>query len=87
MTEIGMIKILFFAQLREMLELESLNVDLPEAISVAQLKHQLATRGSRWQLMFVEQEVLVAVNQVISDDDCVLKAGDEVAFFPPVTGG
>ena len=82
-----MIKILFFAQLREMLELESLDFELPEATSVAQLKKQLAKKGSRWQLMFAEQEVLVAVNQIIADDDCMLKAGDEVAFFPPVTGG
>ena len=82
-----MIKILFFAQLREMLELESLEFALPAAISVAELKKQLAEKGGRWQLMFAEQEVLVAVNQVISDDDTMLKAGDEVAFFPPVTGG
>jgi len=81
------IKILFFAQLREMLELESLEFTMLAAISVAQLKKQLAEKGGRWQLMFAEQEVLVAVNQVISDDDTMLKAGDEVAFFPPVTGG
>ena len=82
-----MIKILFFAKLREMLELESLAFDLPEAIRVGELKKQLAEKGGRWQLMFAEQEVLVAVNQVISDDDTMLQAGDEVAFFPPVTGG
>ncbi|OUS16323.1 molybdopterin converting factor subunit 1 [Gammaproteobacteria bacterium 50_400_T64] len=82
-----MIKILFFAQLREMLELELLEFALPTAINVAQLKKQLAEKGGRWQLMFAEQEVLVAVNQVIGDDDTVLKEGDEVAFFPPVTGG
>ena len=82
-----MIKILFFAKLREMLELESLAFDLPEASSVGELKKQLAEKGGRWQLMFAEQEVLVAVNQVISDDDTMLQAGDEVAFFPPVTGG
>jgi len=81
------IKILFFAQLREMFELESLEFTMLAAISVAQLKKQLAEKGGRWQLMFAEQEVLVAVNQVISDDDTMLKAGDEVAFFPPVTGG
>jgi len=81
------IKILFFAQLREMLELESLEFAMPAAVSVAELKKQLAEKGGRWQLMFAEQEVLVAVNQVISDDEAMLKAGDEVAFFPPVTGG
>ena len=70
-----------------MLELESLEFALPAAISVAELKKQFAEKGGRWQLMFAEQEVLVAVNQVISDDDYLLKAGDEVAFFPPVTGG
>lgn len=82
-----MIKILFFAQLREMLDLEILEFSMPESISVAQLKKQLAVKGSRWQLMFAEQDVLVAVNQVIRDDDYHLKKGDEVAFFPPVTGG
>lgn len=87
MTNPGMIKILFFAQLREMLELEILEYPMPKSISVAQLKIQLAGKGGRWQLMFAEQEVLVAVNQVIRDDGSVLKAGDEVAFFPPVTGG
>ena len=82
-----MIKILFFAQLREMLELELLDFDLPDVMNVAQLKKQLSEKGGRWQLMFAEQDVLVAVNQVISDDDYVLKTGDKVAFFPPVTGG
>ena len=82
-----MIKVLFFAQLREMLERESLELTLPAGLTVAQLKRQLAEKGGRWQLMFAEQEVLVAVNQVIRDDDYVLSAGDEVAFFPPVTGG
>ena len=82
-----MIKILFFAQLREMLERESLELALPTGLTVAQLKRHLAEKGGRWQLMFAEQEVLVAVNQVIRDDDYVLSAGDEVAFFPPVTGG
>ena len=82
-----MIKILFFAQLREMLDLASLELAIPSALSVAQLKKQLAEKGGRWQLMFSAQEVLVAVNQVIRDDDYLLKAGDEVAFFPPVTGG
>lgn len=87
MVKVVMIKILFFAQLRELLELEMLDFAMPNTLSVAQLKKQLAAKGSRWQLMFAEQEVLVAVNQVIRDDDYILKADDEVAFFPPVTGG
>ncbi len=82
-----MIKILLFAQLRELLNCGKIEFPASTSITVAQLKTQLAARGDRWHLLFAEQTVLVAVNQVLSDDHQHLQAGDEVAFFPPVTGG
>jgi molybdopterin synthase sulfur carrier subunit len=81
------IKLLFFAQLREVLACHCLELPLPEPLTVAALKAQLAQRGDRWQLMFAERLLLCAVNQVIGEDDQIVRAGDEVAFFPPVTGG
>ncbi len=82
-----MIKILLFAQLREVLKCHQLEFPLSTPLTVAELKSQLAGRGDLWHLMFAEQEVLVAVNQVMRDNDTILGSGDEVAFFPPVTGG
>ena len=85
-----MIKILLFAQLRETLDCAQLDINTGTAetlATIAELKTQLAQRGDLWQLMFAEKQVLCAVNQVVCDDDHPIKPGDEVAFFPPVTGG
>lgn len=86
-----MIKVLLFAQIRETLNCSQLEIGTDTfdtaPITVAQLKTQLAERGDLWHLIFAEQDLLSAVNQVICDGDHPLKAGDEVAFFPPVTGG
>lgn len=76
----------FFARLRDELNCESLNVSLEQGGHVADLRKQLTGRASGWEVL-AENNVLVAVNQQISNDDTELKAGDEVAFFPPVTGG
>lgn len=82
-----MIKLLFFAELRELLACHQLELPLPEPLTVAALKAQLARRGDLWQRMFAERQVLCAVNQIICEDAQSVRAGDEVAFFPPVTGG
>lgn len=86
-----MIKVLFFAQIRETLNCSQLEIDAEISAgtpaTVAQLKALLAQRGDLWHLVFAEQDLLSAVNQVICDGDHPLKTGDEVAFFPPVTGG
>jgi len=82
-----MIKLLFFAKLREVLDCSQLDLPLAQPITVGALKSQLAQRGDLWQLMFAERELLCAINQVIGDDTQTVCAGDEVAFFYPVTGG
>ena len=76
----------FFARLRDELDCESLKVTLEQGGHVADLRHQLTDRAAGWEAL-AEGNVLVAVNQQISNDETELKAGDEVAFFPPVTGG
>lgn len=81
-----MLKVLFFAQLRERLGLDKLELDaIPD--DVGTLRDLLAEKGDTWAQNIQQERCLAAVNQVIVDDNKVLLSGDEVAFFPPVTGG
>ncbi|MFP2423328.1 molybdopterin synthase sulfur carrier subunit [Pseudescherichia vulneris] len=81
-----MINILFFAQVRELVGTDRLTLDTG-ATTVEQLRQQLAAQGSRWALALEEGKLLTAVNQTLVSPDHPIVAGDEVAFFPPVTGG
>ncbi|EEB9225374.1 molybdopterin synthase sulfur carrier subunit [Salmonella enterica subsp. enterica serovar Kentucky] len=81
-----MIKVLFFAQVRELTGTDAL--DLPADFStVESLRQHLATKSDRWALALEDGKLLAAVNQTLVSYDHPLTAGDEVAFFPPVTGG
>jgi len=82
-----MIKVLLFAQLREQLNTEQLNLDDFRGNCVADLKQMLANMGEQWKSKFSGNNILAAVNQTIVDDKATVRDGDEVAFFPPVTGG
>lgn len=84
----GAIKILYFARLRDELDCAEEAYELVSgSCSVAQLKQQLAERYGVWQQAFNNAQVLVAVNKAIANADTAIAAGDEVGFFPPVTGG
>ena len=84
-----MLTILYFARLREVLGVSTEQVDLPQdARDIASLTQWLRTRGGAWDAELAPGKVFrVAVNQVISDAQTPLADGDEIAFFPPVTGG
>ena len=83
-----MINVLFFASYREKLGCEKLTLNDGEYPAVlSELKAQLATKGEDWQEVLNDKKTLVALNQSMTRKDVELKAGDEVAFFPPVTGG
>ncbi|MRS13862.1 molybdopterin synthase sulfur carrier subunit [Enterobacteriaceae bacterium RIT691] len=81
-----MIKVLFFAQVRELVGTDSLELN-SNAANVEQLRQELAARGDRWALALEEGKLLAAVNQTLVESSHPINAGDEVAFFPPVTGG
>ena len=83
------VKVLFFAALREQLGIPSEEIELPTGVStVAGLRTHLMQRGGAWQSVFADKRLVrVAVNQDMANPSASLKPGDEVAFFPPVTGG
>jgi sulfur-carrier protein len=80
------LKILYFARLREELGVAAEEF-AGEAANVAALASALAARGGKWRALADERRLRVAVNQDMASASTPLKAGDEVAFFPPVTGG
>ncbi|PJR64227.1 molybdopterin synthase sulfur carrier subunit [Raoultella sp. T31] len=82
-----MIKVLFFAQVRELVGTESLTLEVDALSTVETVRCQLAGRSERWALALEEGKLLAAVNQTLTPFDHPLVSGDEVAFFPPVTGG
>lgn len=83
------VKILFFAGLREQLGTGAEQLELPPGVAtVAALRAHLMLRGGVWLAALAEKRALrVAVNQDMAQPGTPVKAGDEVAFFPPVTGG
>ncbi|WP_076414030.1 molybdopterin synthase sulfur carrier subunit [Shewanella sp. UCD-KL12] len=83
-----MINVLFFAQVRELLGESTLAVEANELTSTAEgVRAQLAAKDDKWGKILASDKLLVAVNQTISGWDTPVEDGDEVAFFPPVTGG
>jgi molybdopterin synthase sulfur carrier subunit len=83
------VTVLYFARLREVLGRASETVALPAGPqTVTALRAHLRSRGGGWEAELAgEKPVRVAVNQDMAQADTVLADGDEVAFFPPVTGG
>ncbi|MEC5387051.1 molybdopterin converting factor subunit 1 [Uliginosibacterium sp. H3] len=81
------VRILYFASLREALGSEGEQLELPAGVaSVAALRTHLLVRGDAW-LALSAPRIRAAVNQVLVADSATVTDGDEVAFFPPVTGG
>ncbi|MDT8428780.1 MAG: molybdopterin converting factor subunit 1 [Pseudomonadales bacterium] len=84
------LKICYFASIREQLGLAAEMLDLPHDVNdVAALVDFLANRndGAPWALLQDSGSVLVAVDQAVADRTASLKGVQEVAFFPPMTGG
>ena len=83
-----MVQLRYFASLREILGIGDETVALPDAVdTVAALQQWLQARGEPWREALADERLLVAVNQEVGDRQTVVTDGDEVAWFPPVTGG
>jgi len=81
--------LLYFARLREALGTAEEVLDLPDDIHTAgALVEWLRGRGDAWAVELGEGRAWrLAVNQDLAGPDSRLRDGDEVALFPPVTGG
>ena len=84
-----MVTVLYFARLREALGTGSEQIALPATgIDLATLQKTLVGRGGAWAQAFGQStSIRAAVNQEMANPDTLVRDGDEVAFFPPVTGG
>jgi molybdopterin converting factor subunit 1 len=83
------IRILYFAWLRERVGVAHEELPLPEGVAtVAALVDYLSGTDARHEAAFRDrQSVRCAVNQEFAEPASAVRPGDEVGFFPPVTGG
>ncbi|NKB31757.1 MAG: molybdopterin converting factor subunit 1 [Pseudomonadales bacterium] len=84
-----MIQIHYFASIREQLEKDKEQISLPDGVaSIDELISHLQTTDPKFNAVInTNNKVLVAVNQTVVDRSYKLSENDEIAFFPPMTGG
>ncbi|WP_166269614.1 molybdopterin converting factor subunit 1 [Marinobacter caseinilyticus] len=81
------VSVLFFARLRESLGTGELQLTVPSATTVDGLLTILTEKGGPWSQLKGGAPVMIAVNQTMTTTSTLLQDQDEVALFPPVTGG
>jgi molybdopterin synthase sulfur carrier subunit len=84
-----MVRLVYLARLRDALGSSGESIELPGDVgTVAALRTWLARRGGAWTHELAPGRALrVAVNHDLATADTPVRAGDEIALFPPVTGG
>jgi molybdopterin synthase sulfur carrier subunit len=84
-----MVTLLYFASLRERVGVSREQLQLPSGnATVSAVVDELRRRDARWTEAFAPgKSWRVAVNQQMADAATPVRPGDEIAFFPPVTGG
>ena len=87
------ITIKLFSALREALGESEFELDLSDVskasaqIDVSAIKKQLSQRGAEWKEALNQPNLVHALNHKVVFTDAVVSEGDELAFFPPMTGG
>ena len=76
------IRVMFFAQYRELVGSGETWLDVEDGSRLGELTQRVSD-----QFQGIRDRALVAVNGRYAEDDPILNEGDEVAFFPPVSGG
>ncbi|MGF6590919.1 molybdopterin converting factor subunit 1 [Pseudomonas sp. 2835] len=79
------IKVMYFARYREVLGVDVERL-AGEFATLADVRDALVAKGGQYQVLS-EQNLMCARNEELCKLDEPLEDGDEVAFFPPVTGG
>jgi molybdopterin synthase sulfur carrier subunit len=82
-----MIHVIFLAQLREQLGVSAIDIPAEQIKTLSELKNHLLLQNPAWEPTLSNIKILTAVNHAYVKGDQPLLDGDEVAFFPPVTGG
>jgi molybdopterin synthase sulfur carrier subunit len=83
-----MIQVLLFARLRDQLGAPVVNLTLSTPATVQDLRQALQQQFAAQADALRPGQALVAINQSLTnDEDAVIHNGDEVALFPPMTGG
>ena len=79
------VRLLFFASLKDIVGSRELRMDIAEASTIADLLSQLEAKYPR--MKEYRHVILTAINEDYVDKSARLSEGDEVAIFPPVSGG
>ena len=84
-----MLTIHYFASVREAVERSKEQLELPENVAnIGDLIEHLLLLHPHFKTVFQDdRKILIAVNQTVVDKSQALDPGDEIAFFPPMTGG
>jgi molybdopterin synthase sulfur carrier subunit len=82
-----MIIIKYFAKYRELLGVAVEAYATADASTIETLKTVITQRHPKAITMLHDPRCIVALNQQVVTGDVAFKSGDEVAFFPPVSGG
>ena len=81
------VNVKLFASLRETLGIAQTNLTLPSECTVEILLNEIEATYGRDNDSFIIHDIRVAVNQQLVEFDQVVRQDDEVAIFPPITGG
>ena len=83
------ITVLFFASFKQRLNTSKLELEIADRSSINDVCKQLAVKGEIWKQLFDQpkEQVKIAINQQLGSSESLVANGDEIAFFPPVTGG
>ena len=82
------ITVKFFSLIREAVDTEQLTLEMSDRLSTVEaLKNELSLRGEIWKEALSHPNLIQAISQRVVFQEEGIKDGDEVAFFPPMTGG
>ncbi len=83
-----MIKVLFFASIRDRIGCSELEIALPADVrNVAAFTELVKQQEKSFKVVLSEPNVMIALNQEMANPEMTIEDGDEIAYFPPVTGG
>jgi molybdopterin synthase sulfur carrier subunit len=87
MNQAPVTEVLFFASLREAMQIGNLKLTLTKPVEVKDLILMIAGQSALFAAALNERELLVAINEQLASQQNMVQPGDTIALFPPVTGG